>query len=76
VHWRVSPLVIGLALAPLVPVWQAIEGVAPSVTACQWQLDLMCLGGEQGEGFHVVSEWLVFMPWKHWWKLGQCRRRR
>jgi hypothetical protein len=38
---------MGLALAPSVPVWRAIVGVAPSVIACQWQLDLMCLGARR-----------------------------
>jgi hypothetical protein len=53
--WRASPLVMGLLLAPSVPVWQAIVGVAPLVMVCQWQLDLMCLGEEQGKGCHVGS---------------------
>jgi hypothetical protein len=92
VCWRMSPLVMGLALAPLVPAWWAIvvlatlvmeyqrqadllrPGGAPLMMVCQWCLDLMCLGGEQGEGYHVGSEWLVFVPQKHWWKLGQCHQ--
>jgi hypothetical protein len=63
---RASPSVMGLALAPSVLAWQGIVGVAPLVMVCQWQLDLMCLGGGQEEGYHVVSEWLEFVPRKHW----------
>jgi hypothetical protein len=43
---------------------------------CQWQLDLMCLGGggEQEEGYHVNSEWLAFAQREHWWKMGKYRQ--
>jgi hypothetical protein len=55
-RWRMSPLVMGLSLAPLVPAWWAIVGVAPLVMVCQWQSDSLCLGGELGEGFCLVFE--------------------
>ncbi len=73
-HWRVSPLVMGLALAPSVPAWWAFISIAPLVMEYQWQADLLSPGGELEEGFHTVFEWLVCVQWKHWCKLGQCRQ--
>jgi hypothetical protein len=36
------------------------------VMVCQWCSDLLCLGGELGEGYHIVFEWLVCVQPKHW----------
>ncbi len=57
-HWCASPSVIGLVLAPLVPAWLAIMGVAPLVMEYQWQADSLHPGGELVEGLHGVFEWL------------------
>jgi hypothetical protein len=65
VCWHASPLVINLALAPLVPAWWAIVGIAPLVMEYQWQADLLCPGGELEEEFHLIFELLECVQWKH-----------